>query len=380
MPSRVEPVLPGEDTFAFVIHPIDPKGDVARRYPLLGSLLSEEQIHFFSGLWPPVYVSQIEGIRSAATGKTIRGWFVAAPYTPHRMLTLPVERVYRKIVATGRLAERLGARMLGLGAFTAVIGDAGKTIAERLEIPVTTGDSYTVAIVCEAIRDAGRQMGIDLAQATVAVVGATGAIGAASSQLLAGQVGKLILIGRRRDALEAVKEKCDNASGDRIAISTDLHEMHQADLILSVTSSVGAIIQPEHLKPGAVVCDAAVPRDVSKAVAALRDDVLVIEGGMVEIPGPVNFNFNFGYPRGKSYACMAETMALALEGRYEDYTLGREIDINKVQEIATIASRHGFRLSGLRSFEREVTAEEIATVREKAHVALRTFRSPQPAM
>ena len=104
-------------------------------------------------------------------------------------------------------------------------------------------------------------------------------------------------------------------------------------------------------------------------MAEVRDDVLVIEGGMVEVPGPVDFGFNFGFPPGKAYACMAETMALALEGRYEDYSVGEQITLAQVEEIGALAARHGFRLSGFRSFERAVTAAQIAAVRERARRA-----------
>src|SRR5512136_1129452 len=127
------------DTFAFIIHPIDPKRDVSRKYPFLGKILTENQINFFSTFFPPVYISEIEGITSEATGKQIKGWFLACPFTPKRMLELPEEVVYRKIIQTGRLAEKLGANILGLGAFTSVVGDAGITIARALEVPVTTG-------------------------------------------------------------------------------------------------------------------------------------------------------------------------------------------------------------------------------------------------
>lgn len=361
-----------DDTFAFIIHPIDPKGDVERKYPLLGKALPEPVIHFLCTYWPPVYISEIEGVRSAATGREARGWLIAAPYTPRRMLEIPERRVYRKIVQTGRLAERLGARILGLGAFTSVVGDAGITIARQLDIPVTTGDAYTVAIATQAILEAGRMMGIDPAQALAAVVGATGAIGGACAALLADHLGGLALIGRRRDALAAARERCE---GGRAALttSTDLSAVRDADLVLTVTSSISAIVEPEHLKPGAVVLDVARPRDVSARVAAERSDVLIIEGGMVQVPGPVDFHFDFGFPPGKAYACMAETMVLALEGRYEDYTLGRDIGIDRIREIDAIASRHGFRLSGLRSFEREVTPEHVARVQERAHRALRVF-------
>jgi predicted amino acid dehydrogenase len=67
----------------------------------------------------------------------------------------------------------------------------------------------------------------------------------------------------------------------------------------------------------------------------------------MDIPGDVDFRFDFGLPPGKAYACMAETMVLAIEGRYENYSLGRQIEPEKVQEIAQLARKHGFRLSKL---------------------------------
>jgi hypothetical protein len=63
---------------------------------------------------------------------------------------------------------------------------------------------------------------------------------------------------------------------------------------------------------------------------------------------------------------MAETMALALEGRFEDYTLGKHLTRQRVDEIDRIAKKHGFRLSGFRSFEREVTPQQIETVHRNA--------------
>jgi fatty aldehyde-generating acyl-ACP reductase len=357
------------DTFAFIIHPIDPKRDVSRKYPLLGKYLSEGQIDFFSTFFPPVYLSQIDGITSQATGKEIKGWLIACPYTPRRMLELPEKMVYHKIVQTGRMAEKLGAKILGLGAFTSVVGDSGITIAQSLRVPVTTGDSYTVAVAVDAIKEAARVMGIPIQSATAAVVGATGTIGKICAELLADAVGELYLIGRRMDALETVREKIEGHSKARLYTSTKMDVLSRAQLILTVTSAMHDVILPEHLQPGSVVCDVARPRDVSAMVAAARDDILVIDGGMVDVPGPVDFHFNFGFPPGKAYACMAETIALALEGRFEDYTLGKDISRARVEEIYAIANKHGFRLSGFRSFEKEVTQETIDIIRRNAAYA-----------
>lgn len=354
------------DSFAFIIHPINVKRDVQRKYPFLGRVLSEKQIEFFSRFFPPVYLSEIEGITSAATGRAITGWLIACPFTPRQMVELPEARVYRKIVQTGQMAERLGAQILGLGAYTSVVGDAGVTIARALDVPVTTGDSYTIWVAVQAIRKAAEQMEIPLGSATAAVVGATGAIGRVCAELLADEVARLILIGRRAEALEELRDRLKSRATAELIVSTSMDSLSQAQLILTVTSAIHEIIHPEHLRPGSVVCDVARPRDVSAMVAAARDDILVIDGGMVDVPGPVDFHFNFGFPPGKAYACMAETMALALEGRFEDYTLGKQITRQRVEEIAAISERHGFRVSGFRSFEKEVTQAQIEAVRLNA--------------
>jgi predicted amino acid dehydrogenase len=354
------------DTFAFIIHPIDPKRDVSRKFPLLGRVLNEKQIDFFSTFFPPVYISEIEGIKSEATGKEIKGWFIACPYTPRRMMELPEQVVYRKIVQTGHLAEKLGAQMLGLGAFTSVVGDAGITIANALDVPVTTGDSYTVTVAVDAIREAARVMDIPLHSATAAVVGATGAIGQVCAELLADDVERLYLIGRRQESLEELRDRLKVRARAELVISTKMDVLAHAQLILTVTSAIHDVVQPEHLQSGSVICDVARPRDVSAMVAAARDDILVIDGGMVDVPGSVNFHFNFGFPPGKAYACMAETIALTLEGRFEDYTLGKHLTRERVEEIGALAKKHGFRLSGFRSFEREVTPDHIEEVRRNA--------------
>lgn len=351
-----------QDSFAFIIHPIDPKRDVSRKYPTLGKLPSW-LIDYLSLFFPPVFISEISGVRSVHNGRNLQGWFIACPLTPKRMMSLPPAVVYKKIIQTGRLAEKLGARLLGLGAFTSVVGDGGITIAKHLNIPVTTGDSYTIAQAIRAIRETAVIMDTPLKTAQVAIVGATGAIGSICAEMLAPDVQSLLLIGRRMDKLNEVAQKANAAGCTAVTVTDDINTLHQAHFVITVTSAVDAIIEPHHLRRGAVVCDVARPRDVSRQVAEQRPDVLVIEGGMVKVPGPVDFGFNFGFPPKMSYACMAETMALALDQRYESYTLGKDITLSQVTTIDTIATRHGFTLGGFRSFEKAVSEEEIAYVK-----------------
>ena len=356
------------DSFAFIIHPIDPKRDVSRKFPLLGRIFNEGFINFGSTFFPPVFLSEVQGIRSKATGKVLKGWLIACPLTAARMLELNERIAYYKIIQTGRLAERLGADILGLGAFTSVVGDGGITVANSLKIPVTTGDAYTISIAIQAVRKAAALMGIDLKSTTAAIVGATGAIGRVCAELLANDVSELYLIGRNEDNLRKLKSDISQSSNANLVVDTNLQNLSKAKVILTVSSAVHAIIQPDHLQPGSVICDVARPRDVAANVATERDDIFVFDGGMVDVPGDVNFNFDFGFPQGKAYACMAETIALALDGRFEDYTLGKHITRDRVDEITQIATKHGFELSGFRSFERPVTREQINQIRKNARL------------
>jgi predicted amino acid dehydrogenase len=354
--------------FAFMIHPLTTE-DVARKFPWARRLpagLVEAGLR----LLPPMKLATIRGLRSPH-GEA-EGWFVSCPLTARQMMTLPTSYVVDKIVASGRLAEKLGAQILGLGAFTKVVADAGRTIAERLNIPVTTGNSYTVATALEGTREASRLMGHDLGEAQVVVVGATGAIGRVCAEVLAREVKYLTLVARERSRLEGLAQHLLQETGLAVRISSDIREaLADADVVITVTSALETVIEPEYLKPGAVVCDVARPRDVSRRVVELRDDVLVIEGGIVRVPEGATWKFNFGFPPGLVYACMAETMVLAMEERFESFTLGRELTVAQVREVAELARKHGFTLAGFRGFERPITMEEIERIRERAARRLR---------
>lgn len=353
-------------SFAFIIHPIDPKRDVARKYPLLGKVLPEAAINFACRFWPPVELSHITGARSKATGEEIEGWLIAVPYTPQRMLQLPTAEVYNKIIAAGHLAERLGAQILGLGAYTSVVGDGGATIARNLDIAVTSGDSYTAALAVRATRQAAHLMDIDIAETMVAIVGGAGAIGAAVAQLLAPHTHHMRLIGRQRETLDVVAEKVRQAGCREVHTSTEIADVTAAQVVVTVTSAGGNLIQPEMLRRGAVVCDVSRPRDVSHHLIQVRDDVLVIDGGLVRVPGEVDFGFNYGLPPHLTYGCLAETMTLAFAGRFEDYSIGKSLSVEQVQEIDTLATKHGFELAALRSFERKLEDALLEKVKANA--------------
>ncbi|MEW5921456.1 MAG: shikimate dehydrogenase [Bacillota bacterium] len=349
--------------FSFIIHPLDIE-DIFRKFKFMRSW-PDNLVKAVMRRVPPIFTSNITGVRSPHS--SVEGCFYGVPLTSQQMLELPPEVTIRKVIAAGRKAAKLGAKIIGLGAMTAVVGDAGITVARNLDIAVTTGNSYTVATALQGTEKAAEMMGIDLDKAEIAVLGASGSIGSACARILARRVNYLTLIARNLPPLEKLADRIKQDCGLAVKVTSNVKDaVRRADVIVAVSSAADALIEPEDLKPGAVVCDVARPRDVSVKVAQQRDDVLIIEGGAVEVPGNVDFNFNFGFPPKLAYACMAETMILALEKRYENFSLGREMTVEQIDEISALAAKHGFKLAGFRSFERAVTKDVIAGIRERA--------------
>ncbi|HVF10593.1 MAG TPA: polysaccharide biosynthesis protein, partial [Abditibacteriaceae bacterium] len=371
------------EKFAFIIHPMDVRRDVGRKYPPLRFLPVRALEKILLKISPKI-MSHITGVESA-TGARAEGWLIGCPLSPRQLVELPPEICYDRIVAAGRLAAEQGARIVGLGAFTSVAGDAGISVARRLKgvINVTSGNSYTVYTAIEGLLRAAELMETDIPRARAAIIGATGSIGAVCAKILARSVAEIVLVGRNAQKLESLRDdlmRLKNETGNSAAVSvaTDVNSaLREADLVLTVSASKDVLIYPEDLKCGAVVCDVARPRDVSRQVIEQRDDVLVIEGGVIEVPGEVNFNFNFGFPDKTAYACMSETMLMALEGTYEPFTLGRELTVEQVERIGDIARKHGFKLAGFRSFEKAVDEATIARVRANAKRRQRTAAAPK---
>jgi fatty aldehyde-generating acyl-ACP reductase len=196
------------EKFAFILHPLSLE-DMQHVSPLF-RCVPDKVLEFVLQHKKPFPVSHITGIRSPYA--EAEGWFVGCPLTAKQMMTLPEEFVLDRIIETGKIAEELGAKIVGLGAFTSIVGDAGLTVAKNLNIAVTSGNSYTVATALEGARKAASLMGRNLADSTVAVIGATGSIGACCARILAREAGTLLLAARRTEPLEELAQELQASS------------------------------------------------------------------------------------------------------------------------------------------------------------------------
>jgi Mg-chelatase subunit ChlI len=90
--------------------------------------------------------------------------------------------------------------------------------------------------------------------------------------------------------------------------------------------------------------------------------VLVIESGEIELPTPVKGMKSIGLPKNVIYACLAETIVLALEGRFEVFTIGRDTEWEKVKEIYKLGIKHGMKLAAISGVKGVYSDEDIAKV------------------
>lgn len=363
--------------FCFVIHPTS-LTDVARYEPgVVGK--GEPIIKKILSWMPPYLAAHVTGVQ-APDGREIEGWFTAVPLMPEQMLALPREEVFTRILTAIELAAAQGAQIAGLGAFTGIVGDGGVTIAQRSPIPVTTGNSLTIATAIASLLRGAAEMAVAIETATAVVIGATGSIGGACVHLLAPHVQHLVLVAPNATRLEKFHHDIKDQLPCTSEWTTDVASaVRRADVILSATSATRELIEPEDLRVGAVVCDVSLPHTIGPRVVHARPDVLVIEGGNLTMPGKPRWDrirepgqqFSLGLNPDTALACMSETMVLALENRLESFTLGRGIDLARVREISAMADRCGFTLADMRAFDAPISPADVSAKREAALQARR---------
>ena len=293
------------------------------------------------------------------------------------MLDLPRERVYERILKAIELGVDLGAEVAGLGAFTGVVGDGGVTIAERSPIPVTTGNSLTIAAGVRSLfrgarRDGDRRARVDRGRRR-------------RDRLDRRRVRRADRAARRarRFSSRATRRGCASstracASGCRATSSftTDISAaVRRADLVLTATSSTQDVIEPEDLRTGAVVCELSLPHDVSRRVAVERPDVLVVEGGNMRVPGAMRWwrvrepgsDFDMGLPRGhRARVHVGDDGARAREPLRAVHARAAGSTSRRCARSTRSPRRAGFSLADMRAFDLPISREQIARTRAAA--------------
>jgi predicted amino acid dehydrogenase len=365
---------------AFVIHPLSrkyllkaPGLKVFKNNKAVSQSLSTF-VEKISPYIPPFKFGEIKGIKSLSTSQEVIVDVYAMTETPKALLSMSENCVYNKLVSICERAEVSGAQMIGLGAYTKVVGDAGVSVKKRSPIPLTTGNSLSAAATLWAGDYALKKMNLvpevdKNFDGQVMIVGATGSIGKVNSKILCQKWKRVVISSPTLYKLVDLKEELEkiNPRCEVIYTTNPNKFAGSSDFIITTTSAQGKrIIDIEKIKPGCVVCDVSRPFDISKEDAAKRPDILVIASGEVELPGVINQKLDIGLEGNSVYACLAETALLTMDNRFEAFSLGRDISYKKVFLIDQLARKHGVMLSSIMGHDQKITDEEITLCRNFA--------------
>jgi fatty aldehyde-generating acyl-ACP reductase len=345
--------------------------DLLREHGFLKHLPTELFEQWCAHSYPTVFELNFRGLGQAH--EAVRGWILCINNSTEQLLNDHKLRK-AKITQCARLAEKLGAQVVGMAGLIAFFGNGGYYLGEMFpELSLTTGHAYTIANILEIAKAGAARAGLELRGATVAVVGAAGSIGSGCAKLLAeAGVARLILIDILwQEHLAAVVAAVRHINPHiEVVCSNRLHDMRGADLSVVATNSPRTIIEPDYLKPGAIVIDDSFPKNIPETITKARADLIALEGGIVRLPATVEMDRARNVPNvmdvpltrmiscREVYGCFAETMTLAAYRQHGHYGLG-PADPVLAQDILVKAKSLGFSLAPLQFFGQAVSEQRF---------------------
>lgn len=295
-------------------------------------------------------------VTRSITGEEVDGVIFGWPVMPEGyMAALRDRRLYTRMVDDIRdaLTEAAGegCGWAGFGGFTSIL-TRSCTAVRNDEIRVTSGNSLTAGMAAAAVLRASQEIGLNLADETVAIIGAAGNLGRIQAHLLRPEVGNILLVGRpgSENRLHRIAAELLEGSplGAEVSITTDLQRLKECRVLVTASNATKPIVYPEHVIEGpSVFLDVSVPGDAAPDLQDARPEMRLLRGGIVRLPnGPVESRLHlpgWHLPDGHAYACLAETILLGLEQLDADYSCG-PVSPERVREIMRIAGKHGFEL------------------------------------
>lgn len=388
---------PDEGRFGFFVHQLE-VDDLQNVDPLLRQV-TQEQRHLLTEMLgqfdEPLLLSRSR-IRGT-DGSSAVGDIFLLPRSAQQLLDMPRDEAVEIVQKGVNAAVRRGAKIVGLGGYTSVVTRGGQLV-DPLGAALTTGNGFTIEAALMAVDYACTLLGRDQSQSTAAIIGAAGSIGTGLVQMISARARRLYLFlnpatpmekSVRRlkrsvtSAIEAAQagelevmqgsllsralpmlEQGDTPAEIAVRILEDpsffvlstscADDLHNADVVYSATSSTDRLINPEDLRTKSIVCDLSRPGNISFRCREERDDVLLMDGGVISFPGRPEMAIGIPMPRGIAYACIAETVMLALRKHYKNTSVGASPSPREIAMLRGIAAETGFTLADLRAFDKPI--------------------------
>jgi len=300
------------------------------------------------------------------TGQKTKGCFIIATFIPD-MIEKDIWAIFSKVVKACKIAEKHGVGIVTLGGFTSIVAERiGQEISREVDVPITTGNTFTAAMTIDGILKAAGLLNMDINRAKITIVGGTGDIGSACARVLVDKVKNLTITGRTKSNLKRLNKELSKRHKAKVIATTENEPaIRDADIVIAAASATSAIINIDWFKPGSIICDVGYPKNISYTPTA-RQDILIFSGGLTKPPVPIPLPIDIGLPNQSIlYGCFAEAIILALERRYENFSFGRgNITVEKVDQIKELGKKHGFEVADFYWGDRLIDETVITKIKE----------------
>ena len=313
--------------------------------------LPDDEIRDILPWIPPRAVCHVD-VGSIA-GTKARGLYIDSFIPPDRLEAAYVHENITRVRGAAACAIDEGAKIVSLGGFSSILIEGNfDQLPERHGTVFTTGNTLTVGFIVQGIKKMCALEDRNLSRSTLLIVGATGDVGSGCARCLAPFVRRVLLSARNVGRLRRLAAELQ-ADGVQVEIATDLQRFStEADVVICAASLASPSLLLGRIAPGAIVCDAGYPKNLSPS--GQMPGAKIFFGGLGQVTGGLRFAPDFHGILNRHpfpdvvHGCLLEGMALALEGRFGPFSRGRGfITPERVDEIETIAARHGIYLAPL---------------------------------
>lgn len=314
--------------FAYLTHPLNIE-QLKCDWPL-ARFLPDFAIRFLLRILPSYKLTKIKKIKSSK-GNAISGYIITLPILSEKIKQADEQFTLNKIAQATEIANRLNAGILGLGG---EFSRRSYPLKNNFKIPVTNGSHFTVWSIIEAIYRLSKIKKVNLRDSTVSIIGATGITGTLCAKKLSYFVSKLIIADGDENKLKSLKEKIEVLNKINIEINSGISTAAEdADFVIVICENTADQLNLDLFKRGAIVCDATLGNSFSEKLKN-RKDLSVIKCGLAKISAENKI----------VSTSLAETMLLAFEEKFVSYSLNGNINLDKLEEIADIATRQGLEI------------------------------------
>jgi len=361
LPKKVARKIVGNFDFAFLIHPRD-HSDFSRQYKIV-RFFPKKLFAFVASFFGPITVSRMTGLVNKE-GKQLDGLLISLLFTPE-MLFMRRKAAIKSIIKAANISEKLGAKIIGLGALTSSVSSRGKMIISNVKnIGVTTGHANTAVVVIRNMMYINSFFGLDPSKARVAIIGAAGSVGNATFRLLLKRKFlNFVLIDHKFDLLNSlVLQEKGRYDGAKFELYKKIPDILDVDYVITATNAPYAVLFDKMLQPGTVIFDDAQPSDMDESLSR-RMDILPVEAGIIRLKG-IDTNFDFGLEyKDDIFGCLGEAMVLSWQGRMGHYVIDN-VKNEQLEEMERMLDGIGFEQAELRGFKKVYTITDLERIKK----------------